>query len=283
MSLRIANHALVGALLALGAASAFAQARPAEKPFVPQVGQEGKDVIWVPTPDAVVERMLGMAGCRSGDFVIDLGSGDGRIAIAAGKKCGARAMGIEYNPDMVAVSNDNARKEGVADRVRFVKADIFEADFGQATIVTMYLLPNLNIRLRPKILGMKPGTRVASHQFTMGEWEADEVANVDGRSAYFWVVPATVGGTWDLQQEGSASVLTLRQEFQMLQGSAVAGGSTAQVKPGSRMRGDAIAFTLVDAGGAERAYSGRDDGGAMTGTVRAPGGAEQAWSARRRP
>jgi SAM-dependent methyltransferase len=279
----MACHALVAALLATGAVSAFAQARPAEKPFVPQVGQQGKDVIWVPTPDAVVERMLGMAGCRSGDFVIDLGSGDGRIAIAAAKKCGARAMGIEYNPDMVAVSNDAARREGVADRVRFVKADIFAADFSQATIVTMYLLPDLNIRLRPKILGMKPGTRVTSHQFTMGEWEADEVANVDGRTAYFWIVPAPVGGAWDLLQEGAASVLTLRQEFQMLQGSAVAGGSTAQVKAGSRMRGDAVAFTLVDASGVERTYAGRVEGGAMTGTVRAPGGAEQAWSARRRP
>jgi tRNA G37 N-methylase Trm5 len=157
--------------------------------YEPTIGQEGKDVIWVPTPDNLIEAMLDAAKVTSADTVIDLGSGDGRIVIAAAKG-GAHATGFEYNPDMVELSRRNAEKAGVADRASFVKADIFETDFSRATVVTMYLLPQLNLRLRPSILNLKPGTRVVSNSFSMGEWEADQTLDVDGRTAYVWYVPA---------------------------------------------------------------------------------------------
>jgi SAM-dependent methyltransferase len=180
------------------ASAASAQTAPAEsKDYTPQVGQSGKDVVWVPTPDALVERMLKMARVGPKDYVIDLGSGDGRTVIAAGK-LGARAMGIEYNPDMVSLSIKNAEKAGMGDKVKFIKADIFETDFHEATVITMYLLPSLNIKLRPKLLDMRPGTRLVSHAFNMEDWQPDQTATVEGRDAYLWIVPAKVQGSWKL-------------------------------------------------------------------------------------
>ena len=146
--------------------------------------------MWVPTPDAAVERMLSMAGVGARDLVYDLGSGDGKIAIMAARRFGARAVGVEYDTDMIVLSRAAAKKEGVADRVRFVQADIFDYDFREATVVTLYLLSTLNVKLRPKILEMKPGTRVASHMFRMGDWEPDEQARVASSDVFFWVVPA---------------------------------------------------------------------------------------------
>jgi SAM-dependent methyltransferase len=177
--------------------TACAQAQPKQE-YVPQVGQAGKDVVWVPTPEALVERMLTMAKVTKNDYVVDLGSGDGRTVIMAAKKFGATAMGVEYNPDMVALSNKALAKESEAVRARakFVRGDIFEVDFSNATVVTMYLLPSLNIKLRPRILDMKPGTRVVSHAFTMEDWMPDETATVEGREALLWIVPAKAGGTW---------------------------------------------------------------------------------------
>ena len=165
--------------LILAAAPAFAQATQTQKPqpFQPQVGQGGKDVVWVPTPQTLVDKMLDMAGVTSQDFVMDLGSGDGRTVITAAKR-GARAMGIEYNPDMVELSKQNAEKEGVTGRAEFVKADLFETDLSKATVITMFLLPDINLRLRPKILDLKPGTRIVSNTFTMEDWNADEIATV---------------------------------------------------------------------------------------------------------
>ena len=167
-------------LTVLSATAAFAQATaPAqEKPsgqFEPRVGQPGKDVVWVPTPQALVDKMLDMAKVTPSDFVIDLGSGDGRTVITAAKR-GATAMGIEYNPDMVELSKRNAEKEGVTSRATFVKQDLFETDFSKATVITMFLLPDINLKLRPKILNLKPGTRIVSNTFTMGDWKADETA-----------------------------------------------------------------------------------------------------------
>src|SRR5882672_1107660 len=188
--------------LALSAivASAFAQAPKAE--FQPEVGQSGKDVVWVPTPQALVDRMLDMAKVTPRDFVMDLGSGDGRTVITAAKR-GARALGVEYNPDMVELSRRNAEKEGVAGKASFVKADLFETDFSKASVITMFLLPDINLKLRPKILGLKPGTRIVSNSFTMGDWQADESANISSESgcssswctAMLWIVPARVAGT----------------------------------------------------------------------------------------
>ena len=167
----------------------------ASKEYTPQVGQEGKDVIWVPTPQALVERMLDMAKLTSKDIHYDLGSGDGRTVITAAKR-GAQAVGVEYNPDMVALSERAAAKEGVTGKATFIHGDIFQTDFSQATVLTLYLLPSLNVKLRPIILKMKPGTRVVSHAFTMDDWQADQTDSVEGRTAYLWIVPAPVEGTW---------------------------------------------------------------------------------------
>ena len=191
---------------ALSTHLAFAQAQKAPA-YEPQVGQEGKDVVWVPTPQAVVDKMLDMAKVTASDYVMDLGSGDGRTVITAAKR-GARAMGIEYNPDMVELSKRNAAKEGVSARAQFQKADLFETDLSQATVITMFLLPDINLKLRPRILDLKPGTRVVSNSFTMGDWAPDatfEVPAAQGCSnscckVLFWVVPAKVAGTWKVPQ-----------------------------------------------------------------------------------
>jgi hypothetical protein len=233
------------------------------KGFEPRVGQEGKDVIWVPTGQGLVNKMLDMAKVTATDYVIDLGSGDGRTVITAAKR-GARALGIEYNPDMVELSKRNAVKEGVSDKATFVKADIFESDFSQATVITMFLLPELNLKLRPKILDMKPGTRIVSNSFDMGDWRADETGKVtdsDGCSyyctAYLWIVPAKVEGTWQLSQ----GTLTLKQTFQQVSGSLHSGGRDIPIN--GKLNGDQITFT---AGGAH--YSARVNGRAMDGTVK---------------
>ena len=267
--------------LALAGAPAAAQ-QQGDKDFVPQVGQAGKDVIWVPTPPELVEKMLQMARTTPNDFVIDLGSGDGRIAITAAKAFGARSMGVEYNPDMVALSNREAQRQGVADKVKFVKADIFETDFSQATIITMYLLPDLNLKLQPKILDQKPGTRVVSHQFNMGEWQPDETANIDNRLAHLWIVPAKAGGTWSLRIEGSAQErpLSLRQSFQMLTGQ-LNGAAGALALSDAKLRGDQISFTVFE-GTVRRDFSGRVQGTTMGGAVRSTGSPDMRWSASRR-
>src|SRR4051812_33445053 len=184
-------------------APAHAQSAPGTKDYTPSVGQEGKDVIWVPTPQSLVERMLTMAGVKPTDYVIDLGSGDGRTVITAVKKFGATALGIEYNPDMVALAQRNAQKEGVSEKAQFMNADIFQTDFSKATVLTLYLLPSLNLKLRPTILNLKPGTRVVSHAFTMDDWQADQIDSADGRTAYMWIVPAKVSGDWKIDAAGA--------------------------------------------------------------------------------
>ena len=218
------------------AVPAFAQTQA--KPFEPTVGQAGKDVVWVPTPQPLVEKMLDLAKIGPQDLHYDLGSGDGRTVITAAKR-GARAFGIEYNPDMVTLSQNNAKAAGVSDRATFVKADLFETDFSKATVVTMFLLPSINMKLRPKILDLKPGTRIASNTFTMEDWQADETATVtDGCSsswctALFWIVPAKVAGTWNTP----SGALTLTQNFQMLSGTL--GAQAVQ----GRLRGNEIELT----------------------------------------
>jgi SAM-dependent methyltransferase len=264
------------------AAGALAQAPAKKEEFVPQVGQAGKDVIWVPTPEELVERMLRMAQVTPNDFVIDLGSGDGRTVIAAAKKFGARSMGIEYNPDMVELSTKAAQAQGVANRTKFMKADIFEADFSPATVITMYLLPGLNLKLRPKLLDMKPGTRLVSHQFTMDDWEADETDSMDGRRAYLWIVPAKVQGVWKLSAGSDVAWdLTLDQKYQKLEGNVRLGSINAGIRE-PRLVGDRIQFAVVDAAGVRRDFVGKVNGNAMEGTVKAENGAEGRWTATRR-
>ena len=265
--------------LALAAMPAAAQQK---SEFAPQVGQAGKDVIWVPTPPELVDRMLQMARITPNDFVIDLGSGDGRIAIAAAKKFGARSMGVEFNPDMVALSNREAQRQGVTARVKFLKADIFETDFSQATIITMYLLPDINLKLRPRILDQKPGTRVVSHQFNMGDWQPDETVDIDNRLAHLWIVPAQAGGNWSLRIDGGAQEqrLSLRQSYQSLSGQ-LNGAAAPLAVSDARLRGDQIRFTVTE-GAVRRDFGGRVRGNTMDGTVRAAGSPDLRWSASRR-
>jgi SAM-dependent methyltransferase len=244
--------------------------------FQPSVGQAGKDVIWVPTPEELVAAMLDMAKVTASDFVIDLGSGDGRIAIAAAKR-GARAMGIEYNPDMVALSRENAQEAGVADKATFRQADIFETDFSKATVVTMYLLPDLNLRLRPKILDLKPGTRIVSHAFTMDDWEADQTADVEYRTAYLWIVPAKVAGTWSWTTASGAAELRLIQTFQKIEGTLKAGGKEWPIRNG-KLDGEKIGFSVEEGPSTVREYSGVVKGNVITGTAKGTAGA---WTATR--
>ena len=234
---RAISSLLMLAMMLMASASAYGQAT-GTKPFEPQVGQAGKDVVWVPTPQAVVDKMLDMAEVTKDDFVMDLGSGDGRTVITAAKR-GARAMGVEYNPDMVELSKKNAEAAGVSARATFVKADLFETDFSKADVITMFLLPSINMKLRPKLLDLKPGTRIASNTFTMEDWQADETSTeTDGCSsswctALFWIVPAKVEGTWGTP----GGDLKLTQTFQMISGTL--GNQAIQ----GRLRGAEITFT----------------------------------------
>jgi hypothetical protein len=261
--------------LSLYAALAAAQ-------FTPQVGQAGKDVIWVPTPDDVVERMLVMAQVTPNDYVWDLGAGDGKIAIMAAKKFGARAVGIEYNPEMVKHANENAQKAGVAGagqgKATIRHGDIFATDFTQATVITLYLLPALNMKLRPQILSMRPGTRVVSHSFSMEDWEADEISTLDGRRAYFWIVPASVMGSWSLDAGGQRHDMTLEQTFQKVSGTLALGPIHAGLRD-VKLRGTAISFAYVDQNKVRRDFTGRVNGGKMEGSFRDEKGAEGKWSA----
>lgn len=256
-------------------ALSLAQAQPAAKAeFVPEVGQSGKDVVWVPTAQGLVDRMLDMAKLTAKDIHYDLGSGDGRTVITAAKR-GATAFGVEYNPDMVELSRRNAAKEGVTGKATFIHGDIFQTDFSKATVITLFLLPDLNVKLRPQILDMKPGTRVVSNSFTMGDWKSDETQSAKDNctsycTAYLWIVPAKVEGTWKSGNEE----LKLAQEYQMVQGSLNVGGRLANVQNG-RLRGDQISFTA-----GENRYAGRVSGNVIEGTVTS-GGKTAPWTATR--
>ena len=243
-------------VLLLAAVSTLAQAqKAAPAPYEPVSGQAGKDVVWVPTPQVVVDRMLDMAKVTKDDYVMDLGSGDGRTVITAAKR-GARALGIEYNPDMVELSRRNAAKEGVTRKASFTKADLFETDFSEASVITMFLLPAINLKLRPKILDLKPGTRIVSNSFTMDDWQAEETSTLGSETgctsyctAYFWIVPAKAAGSYKLPQGD----LVLKQTFQMLSGTLTTEGKTFALE--GRVRGADITIT---AGGRE--YHGKMNG-----------------------
>jgi SAM-dependent methyltransferase len=256
------------------ASSAAAQTATQEKPFEPQVGQAGKDVVWVPTPQSLVEKMLDMAKVTPQDYVMDLGSGDGRNIIAAAKR-GARATGVEYNPDMVELSRRNAAKEGVAERATFVQGDMFEADFSKATVLALFLLPDNMLRLRDKFLNLRPGTRIVANTFGIEGWEPDETGNVTTDctswcNALLWYVPAKVEGIWKLPQ----GELTLQQTYQKVSGSITVGGKPVSIENG-KLRGEEITFS---AGGAE--YTGRVNGNRIEGTTRS-GGRSSSWTATR--
>jgi len=237
------------------------------------VGQDGKDVVYLPTPPELVNKMLDMAGVTPQDYVIDLGSGDGRIVIAAAKR-GARALGIEFDGPLVELSRRTAESERVGDKARFVQADLFESDFSEATVLTMFLLSDIMLKLQPKIFDMKPGTRVVSNSFEMDDWAPDDSARIPDCktwcTAHLWIVPARVEGTWRLPQGD----LTLKQNFQDLSGTLTSAGKSVPVLFG-RMRGEEIAFT---AGGVR--YSGRITGTIIQGTMSGTAG-EGSWTATR--
>ena len=253
-------------VMAAATAGLLAQATTTQKPkpFEPTVGQAGKDVVWVPTPQVLVEKMLDMAKVTPQDVVMDLGSGDGRTVITAAKR-GATAIGIEYNEDMVELSRRNATQAGV--KATFVKADLFETDLTKATVITMFLLPDINLKLRPKILDLKPGTRIVTNTFTMGDWEADQTERVEGEcvswcTAMLWIVPAKVGGNW----KSGTDTLALSQQYQMLTGTL---GS--QAISNGKMNGNQITFSV-----GTTKYAGTVSGNTIQGTA---GG--KTWTASR--
>ncbi|WP_173960417.1 class I SAM-dependent methyltransferase [Polynucleobacter arcticus] len=213
--------------------------------YTPSPGQAGKDVIWLPTGTELVSLMLKTANVTNQDLVYDLGAGDGKIAIAAAKEFGAKAVGIEFNPDMAAYAQRNAIQSGVGQLVKIIHGDIFVEDFSQATVVTLYLLPDLNMQLRPTILKMKPGTRVVSHAFSMGDWEADKEMDLDGK-AYYWVVPADVAGEWSLEgNEVKKVTLTLAQRFQRIGGNIKIGDQSQPIL-NPHLEGKQLRFSYID-------------------------------------
>ena len=277
----------VAMVLALGALATGARAG---EPRVP----------YVPTPQEVVERMLEIAKVTAKDYVVDLGSGDGRIVITAAKKYSARGFGVDLNPDRISEANANAAKAGVTDKVAFYQRDLFETDLSEATVITMYLLPRVNLELRPKLLDLKPGTRLVSHDFSMEDWKPDVHVTMDvkekyggsgGKSdIYFWVVPAKAGGTWQwrlpVSGKSQAYEVTLMQKFQTVSGSVQVGGRTVKLS-NPRLRGDRISFgftTEVNGAPVKHAFSGRIEGERISGTATLSGTRLQAqldWQAER--
>jgi Methyltransferase domain len=259
--------------LPLAAALNLSQAQPATE-YQPSVGQDGKDVVWVPTGHALVDKMLDLADVTASDFLIDLGSGDGRTVIAAAKR-GAKALGIEYNPELVELSRRNAAKEGIADRAAFVEGDIFDTDFSKATVITLFLLEELNLRLRPKILNMDPGVRVVSNTFDMGDWMPEERITISQGctpycKAFLWIVPAKLEGTWKMPR----GELALKQKYQMLSGSMKVGTTSAAINAG-KITGRQITFSVGNT-----TYTGLVHGNTIEGVSKSTTG-ETKWRATR--
>ncbi len=267
--------ALSSAALAQTPAGPTAPAAPG--PYQPRIGQPGKDVVWVPTPPELVATMLDLAKVTKDDYVIDLGSGDGRNIIAAAQR-GARGVGVEFNPDLVEVSNRIAREKGVADKATFVQGDMYEADISKATVMAIYLLPANMDKLLPKFQALTPGSRIVANTFGFSDWDPDardtvkESACSDWCEALLWIVPARVAGTWRLENDMGTLVLT--QLNQVLYGSLTIGITEAPISK-ARMRGYEIAFTVGD-----RVYNARVSGSSMQGTMSGPDGTLD-WRARR--
>jgi hypothetical protein len=236
--------------------------------YQPRLRQPGKDVMWLPTPDAMVTRMLEAAKTTRRDVVYDLGAGEGRIPIAAAKQFGATAVGIEYDPSLAALARRNAARAGVADKVTIVQGDIFKEDFSKATVVTLYLLPDLNYQLRPQLLAMRPGTRVVSHMWDMGEWEPDDAFTVEGSQAFLWIVPAKAEGRWSLSDDhGWQAEAAIAQKFQRVGGTLTVRGKT-QPLLGAYVNGATLGFTFVDSDGAIRSVRAQVDGDRLLGQLR---------------
>ncbi len=259
-----------------------AQAQRPPGRYRPTVGQPGKDVVWVPTAQASLDGMLTMARLTAGDRLVELGSGDGRVSIAAAQRFGVHALGIEYDPGLVALARHNAEAAGVADRVAFLEADLFGVDLSSADVIALYLLPHLNLKLRPKLLSLPAGTRVLSQSFGMGDWRPDGRLMRAGSESFFWIVPAQVQGEWRLRHEdGDSLQLALRQHYQFIVGTARRGRQRTQRLIGPRLAGADIRFVIATWGEGRREYVGRVERGRMHGTMRVIGGASTSWTASR--
>lgn len=259
-------------LLLLACSTAFAQA--------PQIGQVSKDSVWVPTPDRMIRRLLQLADTTGDDVVVDLGSGDGRIPIYAAKHFGARGIGVELEGNLVELSRKSAAAQGVEHRVRFVQQDLYEADISGATVVALYISPGVMERLKPRLLALKPGTRVVSHHFTLGDWDPDEVVQVEGRTGYLWVVPSAVAGRWRVRMAGEEFSVQVEQRHQAIRTEGERGGKPLHVI-GARLRGTEIRFTSFDRDGATRHFEGRVEGSRMAGESEGPGIEPRRWTAER--
>lgn len=289
--------ALTTLSLALGAtAFAASDTAPAAAPaaFEPALGQKGKDVMWLPTPDVLATRLLTMAKLGPNDKLVDLGSGDGKIVIMAARDFGATARGVEFDPRMVAHSEAAAADAGVSQKTRFIQGDIFKHDFSDATVVALYLLPELNLKLRPQLMAMAPGTRIVSHYFDMGRWSPDQEAELQGRPGFLWIIPANAGGTWRIDEnsalastsastsastptststststtrsQAKPAVLSLQQSFQMLKGTITIDQRSQPVEQ-ARVTGQAVAFSIIDENGKPRKVEGTINGDRLRGTI----------------
>lgn len=255
---------------ALGGATGYAQLETATSVRTP-------DVIYVPTPQPVVDAMLKLAAVKPGEMVYDLGCGDGRVVVTAARDFGARGIGIDIDPQRIKESLDNVAAAGVGDRVQIKQADLFQLDFSDANVVSLYLLPSLNVKLRPRILNeLRPGTRIVSHSFDMGDWTADERQIVGGKNVYFWVVPAKVEGNWRVQVPGAPDAkLSLRQDFQEVSGTLTLGGKELRLR-NARLRGPMLTFDLEGESGGKG--TAEFDGQQFSGTLQQPGAAGANWS-----
>jgi len=265
----LSTTALVLGLTATHVSAQTAYGTPmGDDKYQPSVGQSGKDVIWVPTNDAVADAMLKAANVGPNDLVFDLGAGDGKIAIAAAKNYGARSVGIEYNKDMAALATRNAERAGVSDKVKIIHGDIFVEDFSKANVLTMYLLPDLNLKLRPTILKMAPGTRVATNSFNMGDWEPDQVIGTGYTQGYFWVVPGNAAGKWSIKgiDGGQGDVLELTQRYRKVGGTFTIKGKSQPIL-GGVLTGNRLKFSFVDQNGQSRIFDVEIKGNALTGNV----------------
>ena len=266
----IGSRHLMLAVLACFAALGSAWADPC-KDLAPTRGQSGKDVIWIPTPEPLIDKMLTAAKVTAQDRVFDLGAGDGIIAITAARKFGAQSVGVEYNPKMADYARCKVQEAGMTEKVRIITGDIFVENFSSANVVTLYLLPDLNLRLRPTLLKMKPGTRIVSHAFSMGDWEPDETMSHEYARGYFWVVPAQVEGDWMFSgMEGGPMRVSLRQTYQNI-GGMLTRASNTQPLVGARLRGEDISFQFSTPDKNVHNFTGRVAGDRITGTVNSAG------------
>ena len=265
------------AVLLLLAAPALAQTAATD---APQIGQVSRDSVWVPTPERLIRRMLQMADTTSRDVVIDLGAGDGRIPIYAAKHFGAEAIGVELEANLVRLARETAAAQGVSHLATFLQQDLFAADLSRATVIALYISPGVMTRLKPRLLRLKPGTRVVSHYFTLEDWEPDETIRLEGRTAHLWVVPAEVAGTWEVETPGDRFLVRVQQKYQGLATAGERGGKPVPVI-GAALRGHEIRFRAFDRDGSSRHFRGTVEAGRMSGESQGEGVAPLRWSATR--